>query len=496
MVHIVDPKPGWQMCRGLRMKTPPNYMKTMSTKMKSIIAGAAALVAAGLQAAPSDESVIIRLTGSTAFRSATHNAIVQMYDPSPAPVAGYAGSNLSGAGRSFFYGTIGGTKTIITTSWSGSVGGVQVVANSVAVNFLDDTLADAGTLAVAGTTAASGGTQISSSSTFGSNSKVPDVAMSDVFQSSTPFRTPVLTSKRVGVIAFAWLVNRGFGAEMVSKSNVTLNATTTVSMADVTGIIVGMHVKGTGISTSNYVTVASVDTGANTVTLSHAATTSTTTADLTFAKPAPFTNINAQQAQALWGSGTASLAQFTGLAADASKLVYATGRDPDSGTRLTAFAESGIGVESTVTQYKPVVSSGVITSLAPYPQQTVNGITFTLGNGGEASGGTLSGYFGNVSAPSTGLIVSHVGSGDVPAAVNAGAVQLTYNGVPYSVDAVKEGRYTFWCYQNLMYQPTLITAKKTVADALATKIETVTAPIKLSEMKCSRSTDGAVVFHD
>lgn len=463
-------------------------------KLKCIIAGAAALLAAGLHAAPSDESVIVRITGSTAFRSATHNAIVQLYDT--APVAGYAGSNLSGAGRSFFYGTIAGAKTIITTSWSGSVGGVQVVAGSLPVNFLDDTLADAGTLAQTGATAATGGTQINASSSFGSNSKVADIAMSDVFQSSTPFKTPVLTSKSVGVIAFGWLVNRGFGAEMVSKSSVTLNATTTVSMADVTGVEVGMNVKGTGISTSNYVTVVSVNAGANTVTLSHAATTSTATADLTFAKPAPFTNINTQQAQALWGAGTASLAQFTGLAADANKLVYATGRDPDSGTRLTAFAESGIGVDSTVTQYKPVVSGGVITSLAPYPAQTINGINFTVGNGGEASGGTLVGYFGNVSGPGTGLIVSHVGAGDLPTAVNAGAVQLTYNGVAYSVDAVKEGRYTFWCYQNLMYQPTLAGAKKTLADNLAIKIETVTAPIKLSEMKCSRATDGAVVFHN
>jgi hypothetical protein len=84
----------------------------------------------------------------------------------------------------------------------------------------------------------------------------------------------------------------------------------------------------------------------------------------------------------------------------------------------------------------------------------------------------------------------------MPTAVNAGAVELTYNGVAYSVDAVKEGRYTFWGYQHLMYQPTLDAAKKTVADALAAKITTVTAPIKLMDMKCSRTTDGAAVFHD
>jgi hypothetical protein len=464
-------------------------------KFTSIIAGAAALVATGLYAEPSDESVIIRLTGSTAFRAATHSAIVAMYDS--APVAGYAGSNLSGSGRSFFYGTIGGTKTIVTTSWSGSTGGIQVVAGSIPVGFMADTLADSTStpaLTAAGA-GATGGTQISSSSSFGSNSKVADVAMGDTFQSSTPFKTPVLNSQTVGVIGFVWLANRGLSSEMVSKPNVTLTSgSAVVSMADVTGIQVGMNVKASAGLPTSYVTVLSVDTPNNTVTLSHNATAASTTATLTFARPAPITNINTQQAQALWGAGTASLAQFTGNAADASTLVYATGRDPDSGTRLTAFAEAGIGANATVTQYRPTVASGVITALNPYPQQVVNGITFTEGNGGESSGGTLSGYFGNVSTP--GLIVSYVGSGDAPGAVNNGAVQLTYNGVPYSLDGIKEGRYTFWCYQHVMYQPTISAAKKTVADLMADKIRTVTAPIKLSEMKCSRATDGAVVFHD
>lgn len=471
----------------------------MSNKMKSMIAGAAALMATGLYAEPSDESVIVRITGSTAFRSATHSAIVAMYDS--APVAGFAGSNLSGSGRSFFYGTIGGTKTIVTTSWSGSTGGIQVVSGSIPVGFLPDNLADstatpALTAAGAGAT---GGTQINSSSSFGPNSQVADVAMGDTFQSSTPFKTPVLNSQAVGVIGFVWLANRGLSSQMVSKTNVTLtNGSAVVSMADVTGIQAGMNVKATTGLPTSYVTVVSVDSGANTVTLSHNATAASTTATLTFARPAPITNINTQQAQALWGAGTASLAQFTGLASDASTLVYATGRDPDSGTRLTAFAESGIGANSTVTQYRPTVTgsgaTAVITALAPYPQQVVNGITFTEGNGGESSGGTLVGYFGHVSTP--GLILSYVSTGDAPTAVNNGAVQLTYNGVPYSLDGIKEGRYTFWCYQHVMYQPTIAAAKKTVADLMADKIRTVTAPIKLSEMKCSRATDGAVVFHD
>lgn len=470
-------------------------MKTTYRKMKGMMAGAAVLGAAMLaNAEPSNEATILRITGSTAFRSATHSAIVSMFDS--APKAGYAGSSLSSAGRSFFHGTVGGQQVIITTSWSGSTGGIQVVAGAIPVGFLADTLADSTSTPVLATAGANatGGTQISSSSSFGSNLQVADVAMGDSYQSATPFKTPVLSSTRVGVIGFKWLVNRGLNSGMVTKSDVNTFSNTTITMGSTSGIVAGMHVKGTGLPTNTYLKVISVDS-ATQVTLSAAATaTSGSPVTVTFAAPAPITNINTQLAQALWSNGTASLAQFTGNAADSATLVYATGRDPDSGTRLTTFAESGIGVDSTVTQYKPTVSSGVITALAPYPQQVVNGITFTEGNGGESSGGTLAGYFGNVS--NLGYIISYVGSGDAPGAINAGAKELTYNGVAYSDAAIKDGSYTFWCYEHVLYPQTLATAKKNLANTMADRIATTYAPIKLTEMNCSRSADGGVVFHN
>ncbi|MBV6497992.1 MAG: hypothetical protein CJBNEKGG_00206 [Prosthecobacter sp.] len=470
-------------------------MKTTYRKMKGMMAGVAVLGAAVLaNAEPSTEATILRITGSTAFRSATHSAIVSMFDS--APKAGYAGSSLSGSGRSFFYGTVGGQQVIITTSWSGSTGGIQVVAGAIPVGFLADTLADSTSTPVLATAGANatGGTQISSSSSFGSNLQVADVAMGDSYQAATPFKAPVLSSTRVGVIGFKWLVNRGLSSGMVSKGDVsTTLGSAQVTMADTTGIVVGMHVKGTGLPTNTHLKVVSVDSGTQ-VTLSANATATGGPVTATFATPAPITNINTQLAQALWSNGTASLAQFTGNAADSGTLVYATGRDPDSGTRLITFAESGIGVDSTVTQYKPTVSGGVITALAPYPQQVVNGITFTEGNGGESSGGTLVGYFGNVS--NLGYLISYVSTGDAPTAINAGAQELTYNGVPFSLDAIKNGSYTFWCYQHVMYQQTLATAKKNLANTMADKITTTYAPIKLSEMNCSRTADGGVVFHN
>ena len=458
-----------------------------------MMTGVAVLGAAVLaNAEPSTEATIVRITGSTAFRSATHSAIAALFDSSPK--AGYAGSSLSGAGRSFFYGLVGGQPVIVTTSWSGSVGGVNVVSNGLQVGFLNDTLADSTSTPVLATVA-SGGTQISASSTAGSNQQVPDVAMSDTYQSATPFKTPLLSSTRVGVIGFKWLVNRGLSSGTVSKTDVsTTNGSAVVTMASTSNIVVGMNVKGTGLPTSAYLKVLSVDSATQVTLSANATATSASPVTVTFAAPAPITNINTQIAQALWGNGTASLAQFTGNSADGTTQVYATGRDPDSGTRLTAFAESGIGVDSTVTQFKPTVTSGVITALVPYPAVTVNNIVFTEGNAGESSGSTLAGYFGNVS--NLGYLISYVGSGDAPAAIGAGAKELTYNGVTYSDAAIKDGSYTFWCYEHLMYPQTLATAKKTLANTLADKIKTTYAPIKLTEMNCSRTADGGVVFHN
>ena len=112
----------------------------------------------------------------------------------------------------------------------------------------------------------------------------------------------------------------------------------------------------------------------------------------------PGTNITDTQAQQLWGAGFAPLALFTGNATgngtvrngDQLKVVYATGRDPDSGTRLSAFADAGIGALATVVQYKATVAGDTVTGLVKYPIQIINGVsTGSLGNSGESSGSSL-----------------------------------------------------------------------------------------------------------
>jgi hypothetical protein len=373
--------------------------------MKSIKPFILSLSIAAAFVASAEAQTVVTVTGSTAFRSATHNAIKNVLTASGTPSIAHTGSSLSSASQAIFKGTIAGNPVIIKTGWSGSVAGVQTVSQGIAVNFLPNTVIVENTTTTGVTT--------------GTESSVPDVAMSDTFQSATPFTAPVLNSQTVGVIAFKWVASKG--------------------------------------------------------------------------SPTGLTNMTQQLAQALYGNGSLALALFTGSSADQTSTVFATGRDPLSGTRLTTFAESGIGVASTVVQYKPTVASGAVTTQEIWPAETVNGIPFEQGNGGYTSGGTLVTAMQATTTGIGGYYVTYMGVSDADSAVTGGAKELTWNGVQYSLDNVKEGKYTFWGYQHLMYKSALSGTKKTVADAIATQIKTVDSPILLSDMKVERPTDGGLI---
>jgi hypothetical protein len=198
--------------------------------------------------------------------------------------------------------------------------------------------------------------------------------------------------------------------------------------------------------------------------------------------------------QALFKNGAQPKSLFTNNPADEGFLVYPTGRDPFSGTRVIALAEAGIGANSAISQFQITASSGAVTAYDPYATTTTNAnLGVTLGRGGETSGGTLAAQLGNRTNDTTGYAVTYMGTSDAVTAVANGAHRLTWNGVPYSLAAVKNGQYTFWAYENLCYRPDVAADVKTVADALASTIITDTAQIKLSEMRVQRSGDGTVV---
>jgi len=394
---------------------------------KVLVAGLLAFSLAGV----SNAQTVIHITGSTAFRAGTHQAISDILQPNF--TVGYSGTSLPGASQAIFTGTTyasnGAIPVIIKTSWSGSVGGVQTVAQQLPISTWLTNTTPAGPSAPANYDPPA----------------VPDACMSDGFQSSSPFSTPVLLDHIVGIVPFKWVRNNG--------------------------------------------------------------------------SPSTLSNITPQLAISLYtGTGSLPLALFTGLNSDEGTNVYALGRNADSGTRLTAFAETGIGVLNIVHQYYPlngstIIKSGgtlVVTGQELVPQDVVNGITFPVGDSGYNGGGDLAAAMkatGSATATNVnGFYVTYLGLPDAYTAENGGAVDMTYNGTTYSPTAVEEGQYTFWGYEHLMYRNNYSGNQKTVTDLLAAKILNVDAAvipsgsvapgILLSSMRVQRFTDGGPISNN
>src|SRR5262245_53252449 len=128
--------------------------------LKASVASLVAVVFA--QSAFAD--VTIRITGSSAFRAATHTAIKNLMDLSGTNNDyAYNGTNFTVANFAIFRGTIQGIPGTVTikTSWSGSVAGVRDLVTSNPVSFLPDATG----VSAAGTSGAS---------TTSNESSVPD----------------------------------------------------------------------------------------------------------------------------------------------------------------------------------------------------------------------------------------------------------------------------------------------------------------------------------
>ncbi len=402
--------------------------------MKMIKSAFVALAALALAGVASAQTTTVRVTGSTAFRAATITAIGNILNPGY--TYGYIGSSLTGANQCTFVGTTktGNLPVIVKCSFAGSVGGVQTIAQQSPV-------VTTASPYISETNALNTTGLVLTAATAAFDSPAnADIAMSDTYQSSTAFNGAgynTLADTVVGVVPFVWT-------------------------------------KGVSSDTAVAASLANV------------------------------TNITPLLARAvLSGSGT-PLSMFTGNSTDSSVFVYAMGRDEDSGTRLTTFAESGFGIFGSPIQYQATVSSGAITAIAPYQAQTILGISYTAGHSGYSSGGTLATTLNTPVAASARdslnakfALLAYFGVNDANG-VNGGANNLTYNGVPYSVTNVQEGRYTFWGYEHLMYRSTLTGNAKTVADQLAAQIRTTDASVSgvlLASMNVSRVTEGAVITH-
>lgn len=238
------------------------------------------------------------------------------------------------------------------------------------------------------------------------------------------------------------------------------------------------------------------------------------------------TGVTSQQMRKLYAAGKLPLSFFTGNNADETSTVYSTGRNPDSGTRVTTVLETGIGTALTsVINYQPfngssgLQASGVVTAVNPYPAGTVNGISLSAGNNGYSSGGNLakslnsdftnggtgvtaSGHTYNVT-PSNGHslhMIGYASSNDADGQIAGGVVELSYNGVKVGISAdyntntlLTEGAYTFWSKEHVYPSLSASGTQVTLINSIAASIPNQTGAVKISSMKVTRAADGGVV---
>ena len=424
---------------------------------KTLATGAALLSIASM----ANAGTIFHITGSTAFRAATITAI-QFEINGSATITPTAADNATATSANNLLwtgsnGTLG--NYTIKASFNGSGAGTQLVAGALAIPFLDGTNTGWPTT-IAGTPTTANSTDV----------VVPDVAMSDVFQSTSGFlgnvptdlplgtgTVPVahtyshLTDNQVAIVTFK---------PMASK---TFPQGTAAGLVDDTG---SFNVSSYSMTTQNF--------------------------------------------RATWSNGSTLLSLYTGNNSDENSVVWATGRNQDSGTRLTYLSETTFGVNNFVNQYYPTYTSGTVTAVNQYSIQTINGIsTQQLGNSGESSGGTVRGYLQQpfasdlASLGGNGYFVTVLGTSD-SLSVNTSAIELPYNGTYYSNTAVEEGTYTMWGYEHMFYLPGLSnsgadTNALSFANSVKSHFTGVAesglshAGLPLGVMNVSRSNDGLTV---
>jgi ABC-type phosphate transport system substrate-binding protein len=230
--------------------------------------------------------------------------------------------------------------------------------------------------------------------------------------------------------------------------------------------------------------------------------------------PAGLQNVSGYQLQSLFSIGCIPLGQLDGNAADNSIGIYAVGRDDDSGTRAIFEADTGLGVGTPVTQY-------LITG-APYKYTAAGtaGINFPFSGAGYSSGGNVETALavpnpGNyvagqlnlnytVPAETASYAVAYIAVSDWKNNVNQPA--LNYNGVPFNVNNVLNGTYSYWGYENANVRMNDYNSNLNGIATFANALTTIQASdagnalypgtIALGAMACSRAGDGQVILHN
>lgn len=383
--------------------------------LKLLVAGSLALACASMASA----ATVIHFSGSTAFRVATEDAIVHaLTNPVGASVGTNADMTKNNIAVVSGTMTIGGNPTTVVFElhWGGSVGGIQMATtpslqtvpgesapfNTAATTWLTGSPTDytLSPLTITGTGAINGYTQIGSGT---ANTTLDydaasgaDVANSDVFQASSPFKTPALSS----------------------PSNASSNGEI--------GAIEFYLMKG---NAEHDVDVTSANAYER------------------------FTNISAQQLQLLIATGPTPLSQFTGNVSDDLIDVVPVGRNPDSGTRDDCEAEvsQGFKLNQTEDLFEGNGTAGT-TPITALTEVGNNGYSSGSKVANDLGCAITTGTLDKFGSPF--ILVGYVGKSDSITAAGHGALYLTYNGEGSSGatltpdSAYETGQYTYWSYEH------------------------------------------------
>lgn len=216
--------------------------------------------------------------------------------------------------------------------------------------------------------------------------------------------------------------------------------------------------------------------------------------------PAGITNMTDQLHEALWSNGAVPASMFTGDLSD-DTVIFATGRNNGSGTRATILAETGYGAFTNVVQFNAPFEGDRVTG-------TITGNPFLYEPGGNGGASSNSGVRELLTRPSSGFaFVSYLTISDALAATGynpetgmstggEGARAMTYNGVRYSVENVKNGAYSLWGYQQLYLADGATPAEVAFDEALRATIPANmgTAGIPIPDMNVERTGgDGGLI---
>jgi hypothetical protein len=415
---------------------------------KLAVAALLALSSAGLASAGIN---VIHVTGSTAYRAADITAETTYLNG----ITGTGGvkaeyfdtgssASLNHAAYSCIYGPVpsSGNQTVFENYFNGSVGGDEALVVPVTLGFPSSTTYASSATAVtvgSASAASTGGTAFGNNTGFATDTVAPDIAFSDVF-----FDT---------------------ATQIINQS------TDTNTLGTPTDNIVGV------------VPFVFVANGSTDISAKLSGLTMT---------PQLFTY--------LWESGTIPLSFFTGVTTDSTSTVYALGRDIDSGTRSTALAETGYGlngsgnidVNNGIVQYFPydnatdgnndVAAGGdtvtgvigdstaagtVIGAMNFVPEENLDAYEMPTGDGGYYSGGNLATalsatYSGSITKTA---LMTYLGVSDAKTALTSSvqAAQLmSYNGVTFipnptsgqlaaNAALIYSGKYSFWGYEHEFY---------------------------------------------